>query len=394
MRAYVLDPTLEAQSGHHEHFAAHVLLELGAHGCEVKLYGRRRAKPTAALPVKPLFRLSHYDHSTAYAADPYIGMLVDLLASARLFAREVSLLAAEAPDDDDLIILPTAGPREMLGLALWCRKTGRRPRVMALFHRIFPAQADLSPGSLAGAVYRHAGRNVKPLAARWLVAATTRRLASRITGPLDIPVEVLPVPIWYGERRKRATSGHQGEPVIAFLGEMRPEKGYGVIPSAIRQLHARKARAKFLVHVGVPHRAVDMTAYRALEEEGLAQVVAGWVSEERIQDLFDDASLIALPYDAAQYRESVSGIFAMAVASGRPCIVPAETWMSEQVDAGSAAGLSYPPGGLVDTLCRGMDQVDALCDRADTLAPGWRMRESGPALVSRVLSWVKDPTRT
>lgn len=386
MKIHILDPTLEAGIGHHHHFAVNALRELRARGDEVRIYGRQRARATPELPVRPLFRHSHYDSIAPDASDPYAGMLSDVNEGARLFAQELSSIGADAPGDSDLVIVPTAGPRELLGLAVWSQRSSRRPRVFALFHQIFPPCADLSPGTLAGAIYRHVGNRLKPMAERWLIAATSQRLASRIAPPLDCHVDTYPVPIWYPDREPARADTRRSAPVVSFLGDQRPEKGHRLIPTLIRRLRAKGLCADFLVHMGVPYR-IGKTEYAALQGEGIARVVSGWVSEEQMLGLFDASSLVALPYDPVRYKESVSGVFATAVARGRPCVVPEDSWMSEQIAAGLAAGVAYRPDGIEAAISEGVGRIDELLARARELAPAWRMHQSGSRLLQRMLAW-------
>ena len=44
------------------------------------------------------------------------------------------------------------------------------------------------------------------------------------------------------------------------------------------------------------------------------------------------ADLVVLPYDAEVYRDRSSGILAEALAAGKPVVVPAHTWMADQID--------------------------------------------------------------
>jgi len=391
MRIFVFDPGLTGRYGHHDHMAEGLWRDLKAAGFEVALFGNRKADPglLAALPVTPLFRQSHYQVTSA---DPYDGMVLDLGAGSRMFAEDIASLGAGAPGGDDLVIVPTTGLREAVGLGMWMMSSNRRPRAAILFHRAHSPTLDLLPGSLAAAMHRQASRAIAPVAqgGRWLVGATTARLARMIEAPLGMPVEHLPVPIWYGAAAGPAGRRADGAPVVAFLGDMRPEKGYHVVPPLIRAIRAKGATAGFLVHLGVARNITDLSAYHALQQEGLAQVYLGWVPDDQMRVMLERASLVALPYARLQYGNTLSGIFALSVASARPCVVPSGTWMADQVAEGAAAGLSYPDDaidGMADTACRALAQLEDLRERAESLAPRWRAEQSGSALVARLIAW-------
>lgn len=400
MRVFVFDPGLEGRFGHHDHMAEGLLRELRAAEIEARIYGNVRARPEllAAVPLTPLFRQSHYELNSR---DPYDGMLVDLLAGARLFHDDLAALDNESPGDDDLVFLPTAGLRELMGLALWMKARAPRPRVAALFHRLFSPGTDAPPGSLAGALHRQVGSSLGPLLAQspWLIAATNSRLAGLMSGPLGIKVAVFPAPIWYAAASAAtgATAAAPEPPVIAFLGDMRAEKGYKVVPPLIRAAHSGGLPARFLVHLGVARDIRDLGPYHALQQEGLAEVVTGWVPDDRMQAMIESAALIALPFDRVRYHSGVSGVFCLAAANARPCVAPSGTWMADQIEAGDAAGLCYPEGGvevIVETLARALGRIRELRASAAELAPLWRERQSGSALVARLLAWAHQPGNT
>jgi glycosyltransferase involved in cell wall biosynthesis len=390
MRAYILDPGLRELTGHHAHGAQHVGRDLGRHAADLRIYGHKEMNPELARSTgaRPLFRLSHYQQPFN---DEYDGLLQDLLQGSALFADDVRSLGTQAPGDDDLVFLPTCGPREALGVGRWAQRARRKPRVAMLFHRIHPADLALVPGALGGALYRHAGRALAAnFGARCLVGATNTALARALAAVFDRDVPVLPPPLWYGEPSPANAQTH-ARPVIAFLGYLRPEKGHGLIPPLVRALRKRDVGADVLVHVSSANRAAsDLTEYQKLEREGLATLVNRWLPEDELGRLIGSASLVTLPYGREHYTHMISGVFCSAVAAGRPCVVPSDTWMAEQLSSGRAAGVSYGPetvDSIADAIVAALGMLPELGPRAQAAAAAWRREQSGGALISKLMAW-------
>lgn len=398
MRLHILDSALIDFFGHHNHFIGGLWEFLAGLGLELVVYGNRRVADglRQAFQVRPVFRQSIYHR---VSTDPYDAQLEDLLIGAATYCSDLESAGDDMPRDNDLVLLPTVGPRELRGFALWLQRSGRRPRVAALIHRVFPPDLEIGPGSLGGAIYRNAGRAFVHATdeGRCLIGATNARLAEYVAPALGHTVRVLPVPIWYGNSAAMnpAATTAPTLPVVSFLGDMRPEKGYRITPLLVRGMHARGLRMRCVIHFGVGRDVSDLSEYRALRDEGMAEVIKGWLAEEQMLKLVQQASLVVLPYEPRFYTRNISGVFALAVAAGRPCVVPADSWMAEQIVGGKAAGLCYrggEPEAIITAVERALASLPDLLSKAGTLALAWGRDQSATALVTELLRWAGAPT--
>jgi glycosyltransferase involved in cell wall biosynthesis len=77
----------------------------------------------------------------------------------------------------------------------------------------------------------------------------------------------------------------------------------------------------------------------------------GFVPTDDYYYLLAKADVVLCPYDARAYRARSSGVFAEAVAAGKPTVVPADTWMASALEPG--AGETYSTErGLLTALRR------------------------------------------
>lgn len=104
-------------------------------------------------------------------------------------------------------------------------------------------------------------------------------------------------------------------PMVLFFGAMRRNKGLDVLVEAFSMLERKDVR---LVVAGRGDRDVEQVAESAAARDARVRAEIGFVTLERKQELFAEASLVVLPYiDFA----SQSGVLHDAYGHGRPVVV-------------------------------------------------------------------------
>src|SRR6185436_5319363 len=76
----------------------------------------------------------------------------------------------------------------------------------------------------------------------------------------------------------------------------------------------------------------------------IATVVRGSLRTAEYHKLFTRASIVLLPYEPARYAFGTSGVFAEAMAAGKPTITTSNTWMTDEARrlGGAVYGLERP----------------------------------------------------
>jgi glycosyltransferase involved in cell wall biosynthesis len=137
----------------------------------------------------------------------------------------------------------------------------------------------------------------------------------------------------------------ESEPLrVLFLGDLREEKGLTKLPALVRAMNAepRGPRVQFVIPgaIHTEERAPAMLAALAELESYPSEVVErphcdGFIPSDDYYRLLACADVVLCPYDAKVYRNRTSGVFAEAVAAGKPTIVPADTWLSSAQEPGT-----------------------------------------------------------
>jgi glycosyltransferase involved in cell wall biosynthesis len=179
---------------------------------------------------------------------------------------------------------------------------------------------------------------------------------------------------------------------VLFLGDLRDEKGFTKLPPLVRAMCANPhPRVQFVVP-GALHpeerEPAMLAALAELETYPAEQVERphrdSFVPAEDYYRLLASADVVLCPYDAQAYRSRSSGVFAEAVAAGKPTVVPADTWMASAQEPGAGETYTDARGLLtaVRRVCADFPAYRAAAERARTR---WLARHTPENLLAQLL---------
>jgi glycosyltransferase involved in cell wall biosynthesis len=381
VRIVVCDNGLWYPGGHHPAFARGFAEELRRHRVDVAVWGCANvdAETRRATGAQPVFRENVY----SFAARRHLL----LHATGELGGRFASDLAAARPRTDDVLFFPNARPPEMYGVGRWLAEGGDVAAVwLNVMADDLTPRRDGRPRPVQAALYRSTvERLARRLPGRLVVSATSPRLVERLEGTVGRPVVRMPMPKSYFDASPPPRSG--AWPTVVCPGGPRYDKGTDLLPSLVR---ACRNEASFVVQSGpLPEKPAVRQAIDELRTLEGVELVPGPLPRELYESLLARAHLVLLPYRPRGWQAKTSGVFAEAVALGRPVVVPPGSWMASEIAAGRAAGVAFAehtPNGVVTALRQALARLDALTEQAGRLAPAWRERNGMPAFVDRLLA--------
>jgi glycosyltransferase involved in cell wall biosynthesis len=386
MRVVILDPAIRQRHGHHDHFVRGLLREAEGYACSVEVLASRRVEPELrqALGAQPVFRISQHDVDPD---DPYAGELMGHFQRSKSFAEDLSAASFEIRDDD-LLIMPSAAAAELAGLGVHLRAIRQNPRLAAIFHRA----GSMAQGSVAAATLRLAVQAEPISSGRTWFGATTPELQAVLSPVLAQPVEPAPWVNWFLEDAHEAPE--DGVVRVGFLGTLRTEKGSAAISPLVHALAQPDATRRFVIQVhGLPKIPQDIAA---LADRADVELLTEWLPDEAMDRLVRSMDLLILPYDRSVYRTAASGLLTLAGAYGVPVVMPSDTWMSAQLEAGRVAGFAYeedPVSSIAAAAERALQALPELRRRARSQVDYWLQNYSGRGLVERIFSWAEVPRR-
>jgi glycosyltransferase involved in cell wall biosynthesis len=107
--------------------------------------------------------------------------------------------------------------------------------------------------------------------------------------------------------------------------------------------------------------AQDLAARRGIE------LIERFLPSSEYDELVAACDLVLLPYEREQYRSRLSAVFVDAACAGVPVVVPAGTWMSDQIDACLGAGATFDalaPAAIAEAVRTCLASLPALAQTA------------------------------
>jgi hypothetical protein len=382
---YMMDSALSCSSGHHDHFARGWRQCSNALGEETVLLGPKNVSGDLRreLNVAPVFSRSLYDQACS-------GFLEDFSVGSAVVAKDLEASGLR-PKYGDLIFLPTATPRELAGICKWistfsqCDETWST--IAAIFH--WGTAESLRADTQSADLFRAAADLVDAARPRlcWL-GATHNSLREGLGTIFRRPVHLVPSMSFFPRpcNVSKPQSHPTSHPLLAFLGGARLAKGIAIIPHFLQLAADEELPARLIIQchgMAAGNRRLDRFRSRSVI------VIDRWLPPDQFNALLMSAAAVVLPYDEGTYRSMVSGVFTMATAMSKPCIVPSGTWMSERILEGDAAGVIYEPGGassLMGAVKQFLSNIDHLTALAEELKAAWRRKYSAETVVQTILN--------
>ena len=176
------------------------------------------------------------------------------------------------------------------------------------------------------------------------------------------------------------------------MGDGRGAKGFPLLTRLVAPLRQRTG-IRLLSQCAAPtSNDQDFERSAAVLREASPDPVTlaeGKLSRRDYAELLAAMDIVLVPYSAPGYKRSTSGIFAEALAAGKPVVVPSDTWMAAELGRGHGAGEVYPRGRPeeFETAClRAAEGFETLKARAVERAAAYRTRHSATTLVAQLLA--------
>jgi glycosyltransferase involved in cell wall biosynthesis len=206
-------------------------------------------------------------------------------------------------------------------------------------------------------------------------------IASEISRLVGVPVATTPMMIPW-EDAERSPPGNP--PRVAFVGEIRAEKGFEQFLEALPLV-----RGKHQVDALVSRLAQDMSCeefaqkIQPLRSHPCVTLRTELVSPREYLSQVARADVVVLAYVPQAYRLRSSNIFTEAIGLETVPVIPRATWMGELVEK-LGVGVAYAPydaAGLARAIDTALQRLPQLQARLRELAPRWRAQNHVAHLV-------------
>lgn len=205
--------------------------------------------------------------------------------------------------------------------------------------------------------------------------------------------DVLPIP-FRAELISPLPRPPSGPIRLGYFGEARDEKGFPWLPDlaeALRDEYLAPGRARLLLQANISQPQYNPQSIKALERlkrfsSGEVQLFAAETALSPVEyyRMLSQADVVLLPYLNRRYRACTSGVLAEALALGAPPVVPADTWMADQLPSG--VGATFDDfDSFVRAVRQILDRFDSYRAAAQRHRSEWRQRHSPDAFIAALL---------
>jgi len=382
----IIDSLLTDCTAGHQLWEPRILAgELQRRGIETRLLGHMSIKadefPGArTVPVFPML------YGEVASQDPSWRTLENFIVHNRSY-EEALVRVDRSLFEDAFVLFPNMSTRHLLGSLRWLDRFDdwSRPKTAM----ILMARRDWSATNPALSLYRKLWAECPPsLKDQIKLCVRTETSAREYERVLGTRPHVLPSSLGPTEREIAASQARIGSRtesmVISFLAGARAERGTTIVPDVVKECASIDVR--FLIQLAdawqLPYEAASL---RALREWRGVRLHEGMLSREDYHDWISQ-SVVLLPYQAAPYRWRSSGVYLEAKCFGAPVIVPAGTWMAEDV-ARLGNGLvfeEYSARSIAACIARARTELKSLRERAAACAIEYRRHHGADRCVDAI----------
>ena len=328
-------------------------------------------------------------------SDPLSLELTNYLIFGGAFASTLAKCLTPVVTSDDWVFIAYASQNEAYAVALWLQSlpAHQHPRVLLFCHRPeLHWKLDSQRDKVAAnpSFWRFAGQLLTRIGAkeRVKILAPDQRLLQFIAWASGLKTQITGLPTPYFLPVSEALTAKKPFD-IGFMGEFRPERGRDLVLKLITQIDKKRPGFEFLLQVHHVHQKDE--AIKSLQEMGFGgrvTILPGKVEPEVFVKHITQTRLMVLPYFPDRYRLRSSGVLSECTAYGTPCVVPANTWLSDQVETGAAAGTVFEQWTLesiAQATFEGIDQIETLTRQAALKAADWREKNCAADVLKRAI---------
>ena len=344
----IVDNSLKNFVGHPFEYSRCLYECAARRGDPILILGHRAAEAGIkdAFPFEPVFRRSSYDLLTRV---PVLRDMVNPTVQNYLFFRDLKRALEGKYARDWILFTPTMTHNHIWAWAAWLQTVPpeKCPTVVLFVRNTYCFSANTRRYDKRAYFALPAFKWLERLAAegrRIHLVTDSHRLAREYAGITRLPMPVLPTP--HTDRTPSAAAKPGPSPRFVWLGGLRKDKGFLVFARAVLALEAelRSGCIEFVIQSNLddPKDGETRSARESIKTARLPGVtlMEAALTGQEYTDLLISASVVVMPRLLQLYRSQTSGPFVEALAAGKPVIVTAGSWMSDQLER-HGAGMSF-----------------------------------------------------
>ena len=403
----IIDIGLQTKAEHSFALAQRLQAELLAREIHVEIYGNAKLETAIVAKLKaiPHFKRGMYQ----FAPNPIRARIYRLFRKLRIttayappsevttaqryndqFREDLTALPAQVFENVGICLFPGLFQNQILGLARYVAENHQKISAKIVCVLMFPPTWT-TWGKVARngpQVYAEAFNLLKPfIGSKVFFACENQAIAALFKNQFNIKVGLLPIPL--GENAVISTD-KKDHICIGFMGNSKREKGFHLLPEAIKICCENRADLKFLIQVNPEPGDCSITeTIRKICASPNTRTIEGPLTSKVYKDESDKIDIVLLPYDPIQFGMRGSGVFTETVSGGRLTVATQGTWAAQEIINQKAAGEvfeSYNSQSLAEAILRLCNRNEVARLLAIKLASENKGKNSPAEYVDRLLA--------
>jgi|GEM_PF-379270 len=390
MHLIIADHTLKDYQGHSFEYCNSVRNIAVAKGWKVTTLGTSQltAQIQSDLKATPFFKNDFFHH---YPINPLVHLLPSKIAKAfenrwnyhqhsnSLFNDLCKLLGECNSSEPILLLFPTFSFNDIIGITRFAEKLSPASNTQIAMVQHFTSRPNLENDFLPHKLYKHSLHYLSqsPAKNRIHLFTDSQDLNDEYKFYIDKPFKVLPIPHTLHTYLKLQNESKQRKLVIGYLGDARTNKGFHLIPEAIKL--ATKSLGNNAINWEIQANIRNNQEWQTVQAVNLLKTMPSIklhydpMNTEAYHKLMAEIDVFMLPYTLENYHSQTSGVFAETRALGKVSLVTRGTWMAREI-TNAGGGISCPPEdskSLADAIIESIGRYPQLKTEAEFAGKKW-----------------------
>lgn len=398
MNLHILDNGYNNRSSHHVEYTNSVCKEWRSRGGAATIYSCKAGDVIASTDIVPVFSHPFYNKIVPFPMPTFLYGILEIIYCNLSYLVDIIKIERSRFTSGDIVFVHTLNHGQLVALFVWFKlfMNSKKVHIVTLLR-----YSNIVPGKTAVRLnsywfYRIFFR-LSDLLRPWdyfHLATDSADLLNEYQSYTKSPVTLLPIPHVPTFIDKKTDNS----PTTSFiyLGSAREEKGYGLLPEAIRivtQDHGLK-NVHFVIQSTLPEcpGAGILDAKQKLTQmPAFVTIIDRALSSGEYYDLMAASDVVLIPYRTYYYHSQTSGIFTEALAMGKCVIVTKETWMARQIMGLGGGGIfvdDNSPSSFAEAIKRFHENRLIYEQQINRVSNQWRLNHNPANFVERLASLV------
>ena len=390
MHLIIADHTLKDYQGHSFEYCRSVRESAVSRGWKVTTLGTSQIthQIQSDLNASAFFKHDFFQH---YPLSPLFNLLPSKLSKAlesrwsyhqhskSLYQDLCRLLPDCNTPDPVLVLFPTFSFNDIIGITQFAEKLSPQSNTQIAMVQHFTSRPNLEKDKFPHRLYKHSLNYLSqsPAKNRINLFTDSKELGEEYKYYINKPFKVLPIPHIQSPMKNETKTVQTKKLNVGYLGDARINKGFHLIPEAIKQVIdiIDDDECNWVIQSNIRNHQEwqIIQAVNLLKKMPNTHLHHYPMDTAAYHKLMSDIDIFILPYTLENYHSQTSGVFTEIRGIGKVSVVTRGTWMAREIRDHGGGILCAPEDSksLADAIITCIKTYPKLKSEADSARDKW-----------------------